>query len=56
MIGRFPGETSCLSVCWAVMDPIIAGDRGLGLTDLDGQLLQNHTSTHEHLTEYQLEA
>jgi len=37
VIGRFPGESSCLSLCWAVMDLVIAGARGLGLTDLDRQ-------------------
>lgn len=31
-MGRFPGETSCLSLAWAVMDLVIAGGRGLGLT------------------------
>jgi hypothetical protein len=35
VIGRFPGETSCLSLCWAVLDIFIAGARGLGLSDLD---------------------
>jgi hypothetical protein len=37
VIGRFPGETSCLSLCWAVLDVFIAGARGLGLTDLEYQ-------------------
>ena len=32
MIGRFPGEASCLTMAWAVMDLVIAGSRGLGLT------------------------
>ena len=32
MIGRFPGETSCLTMAWAVMDLVIAGAYGLGLT------------------------
>ena len=32
VIGRFPGETSCLTMAWAVMDLVIAGFRGLGLT------------------------
>ena len=41
VIGRFPGESSCLSLCWAVLDLVIAGARGLGLTDLDRQTL-NH--------------
>jgi hypothetical protein len=32
VIGRFPGETSCLTLAWAVMDLVIAGGRGLGLS------------------------
>jgi transposase-like protein len=32
VIGRFPGETSCLTMAWAVMDLVIAGGKGLGLT------------------------
>lgn len=32
VMGRFPGETSCLSLSWAVMDLVIAGGRGLALT------------------------
>jgi transposase-like protein len=32
VIGRFPGETSCLTLAWAVMDLVIAGGHGLGLT------------------------
>jgi putative transposase len=32
VIGRFPGETSCLTLAWAVMDLVMAGGRGLGLT------------------------
>ena len=35
VIGRFPGETSCLSLCWAVLDIFIAAARGLGLSDLE---------------------
>lgn len=35
VMGRFPGETSCLSLAWAVMDLVIAGGRGLGLTNAD---------------------
>jgi hypothetical protein len=34
VIGRFPGETSCLSLRWAVLDLVISAARGLGLTDL----------------------
>ena len=37
VIGRFPGETSCLSLCWAVLDCIITSAHGLGLTELDRQ-------------------
>jgi transposase-like protein len=37
VIGRFPGETSCLSLCWAVLDLVLAGARGLGLSDLEYQ-------------------
>lgn len=35
VIGRFPGETSCFSLCWAVLDLVIAGARGLALTDFE---------------------
>lgn len=39
VIGRCPGETSCLSLCWAVMDLVIAAGRGLALTDFEHQQL-----------------
>ena len=39
VIGRFPGETSCLSLCWAVFDLIIGGARGLGLIDFENRQL-----------------
>jgi len=39
-IGRFPGESSCLSLCWAVLDLVIAGARTLGLSELDHRDLQ----------------
>lgn len=32
VMGRFPGEVSCLSLSRAVMELVIAGGRGLGLT------------------------
>ena len=41
VIGRFPGETSCLSLCWAVLDLIIAGAKGLGLTDFEVRQLDD---------------
>ena len=40
VIGRFPGETSCLSLCWAVLDLVIAGAHRLGLTELDHHRLE----------------
>ncbi len=41
VIGHFPGETSCLSLCWAVLDLFLAGAGGLGLSDLeDRQVVQ----------------
>jgi len=39
VIGRFPGEASCLSFCWAVLDPFIASPRGRGLTALEHRQL-----------------
>ena len=49
VIGRFPGETSCLSLCWAVLDLIIASARGLGLTDLDTQHVARLRATRQPL-------
>ena len=40
VINRFPGETSCLSLCWAVMDLVISSGTGLGLTDLERRQIQ----------------
>ncbi len=56
VIGRFPGETSCLSLCWAVLDLVISGARGLGLTDLDRQLLAPRSAAQEDLTAQELTA
>ena len=40
VIGRFPGETSCLSLVWAVLDLIIThATNGVTFTDLDRQHL-----------------
>ena len=39
MIGRFPGETSCLSLCWAALDLFIASARALALTALEHRQL-----------------
>lgn len=35
VIGRFPGETSCLSLRWAVLHLVIGAGHGLGLTAFD---------------------
>ena len=48
VIGRFPGETSCLSWCWAVLDLVLAGARGLGLSDLEHQLVAQLKLAHSH--------
>jgi len=46
VIGRFPGEPSRLSLCWAVLDLFIASPRGLGLTALEHwQLAQMRAAT-----------
>jgi transposase-like protein len=37
VIGRFPGESSCLSLCWAVLDLVLTGARSLALTELEHQ-------------------
>ncbi len=39
VIGRFPAETSCLSLCFAVVDLFIASARGLALTALEHRQL-----------------
>lgn len=39
VIGRFPGETSCLRLCWAVLDLFVASARGFGLTALEHRQL-----------------
>ena len=45
VIGRFPGETSCLSLCWAVLDLFIAGARGLALTAMEHRQLAQMRAT-----------
>jgi putative transposase len=40
VIGRFPGETSCLSLVWAVLDLVIShASNGINFTELDRQRL-----------------
>ena len=58
VIGRLPGESSCLSLVWAVLDWASRGWRGLTMTpkglrllqDLRRQLLHAH-ATKEVITE-----
>jgi len=39
-MGRFPGETSCLSLVWAVLDPFFShASNGATFTDVDRQHL-----------------
>ena len=40
VIGRFPGETSCLSLVWAVLDLVIShASNGINFNELDRQRL-----------------
>jgi transposase-like protein len=41
VIGRLPGETSCLSLVWAVLDRASAGWRGFRMTPAGTRLLQD---------------
>ncbi|TMR35756.1 IS256 family transposase [Nonomuraea zeae] len=41
VIGRFPGETSCVSIAWAVLDRASRGWRGLTMTPAGLGLLQD---------------
>jgi transposase-like protein len=47
VIGRFPGETSCLSLCWAVLDLVIAGANRVRFDELDRQLIERITAEHD---------
>ncbi len=41
MIGRFPGETSCLTLVWAVLDLYIThATNGIKFTQLERQTLK----------------
>lgn len=48
VIGPFPGETSCLRLCWAVLDCIITSSYGLGLTEPDRQDLSRLKDPQPH--------
>ena len=42
MIGRFPGETNCLTLVWAVLDLYIThAKNGVRFTQLERQRLKN---------------
>ena len=41
VIGRLPGEHSCLSLVWAVLDRASAGWRGFAMTSAGLRLLQD---------------
>jgi len=41
VIGRFPGETSCISIVWAVLDRASRGWRGLTMTPAGLRLRQD---------------
>jgi putative transposase len=56
VIGRFPGESSCLSLSWAVLDLVIAGAHGLGLTELDRRELTKLGEERRRLEEAALTA
>ncbi len=47
VIGRFPGEASCLSLCWAVLDLVIAGANRVRFNDLDRQLIERISAERE---------
>jgi putative transposase len=46
VIGRFPGENSCLSLCWAVLDLIITQSTRVVFTELERHALQWLRDTH----------
>jgi transposase-like protein len=48
VIGRLPGETSCLSMCWAVLDLFLSEARGLGLSDLEYKQVGSTKIAHAH--------
>ena len=43
VIGRFPGEQSCLSLCWAVLDLVISHSNGVTSSSLDRQAIDRLT-------------
>ncbi|HUY96986.1 MAG TPA: hypothetical protein VMW47_05090 [Verrucomicrobiae bacterium] len=49
LIGRLLGETSCLRLCWAVIDVVLSGAKSLCLTDPHRRHLPHlHPVVHRH--------
>jgi transposase-like protein len=44
VIGRFPGEQSCLSLCWAVLDLVITHSNKVRFTDIERQQLKRSSA------------
>jgi non-homologous end joining protein Ku len=58
VIGRFPGETSCLTLVWAVLDLYIThAKNGVRFSQLERQRLRRirHTGS-EHTTDEEVNA
>jgi putative transposase len=51
VIGRFPGESSCLSLCWAVLDLVISHSNRVAFTDLERKALER-ILTSQHAREH----
>lgn len=51
MIGRFPGESSCLSLCWAVLDLVISHSNRVAFTNLERKALER-ILTSQHASEH----
>lgn len=50
VIGRFPGEQSCLSLCWAVLDLVISHSNKVRFTDIERQQLKRIAVQHTRST------
>lgn len=46
VIGRLPGEHSCLSLCWAVLDLVITHSTRVVFTDVERQALRRLNDSH----------
>lgn len=50
VIGRFPGETSCLALCWATLDLVISNTNNTVLTEEENQQIQRITNERNRQT------